>query len=637
MGTESSTIGERRPVIGPLVVCGWLLLALLAVVAGPAIAAPPRPADENGLTENETATLWSGDNDSRYLTSAAYERAYGESRPVLHEIGNATDWTFTEPPETAALWTRVDHRQFPVGDETVSYHPLGANLTESRFLADAHISVFSVSPATVAHLGPGTGETVQYLAPTGQLRAVIDYRIRLPRANESAQRGNETLDGVDNESRISPLARGNTTAPRVVVSWRVLKHDIDEVRLYRDGVLIDRIEGTHWPVLGYTDLDGGDARLTVEANVSVALERTTTVERVANTTGPNGTVLEPALKRTVEVLNETVTLTDTVEGRVYDLEATVSYATYPDGTTGVAVYQTGPWQGYTLTADETVRVRGVWRFYTARDSRWDELVRSEVNSTKRVASPSLPVAVHAYPSTLGPRVEPVGRGIELLEVWGIERESPEPTLGEHIHVDVVTEPYWTSYGLAVRTQRLDRDALRLHGIVRGVEVVPATTAGPTTTTATRELRESTLSATVIERSASGLTVEFQLVDAETSTPIWLGAVEEPRYAHIVESERSGYLVVGDQRVTTNDAGVAIIQITEPGVYTAQYVPGSWLSHDPAYTESSATVRWHPFMTAEAWLTFAVEVGLALVPLGLALYMARRLGDLLRYRHGGDSA
>jgi hypothetical protein len=43
------------------------------------------------------------------------------------------------------------------------------------------------------------------------------------------------------------------------------------------------------------------------------------------------------------------------------------------------------------------------------------------------------------------------------------------------------------------------------------------------------------------------------------------------------------------------------------------------------------------MTAEAWLTFAVEVGLALVPLGLALYMARRLGDLLRYRHGGDSA
>jgi hypothetical protein len=184
----------RQPATRPLLVCIWLLLAVLTVTTGPALAVPPRPGEENGLTENETATLWSADNDSLYITNEAYEQACGESRTVLHEIGNATDWTFTEPPETAELWSRVDHLEFPVGDETVSYHPPGANLTESRFLADAHVSVFSVSPATVAHLGPNENETVHYLAPTGELRAVIDYRVRLPAANESG--GSENGSGA---------------------------------------------------------------------------------------------------------------------------------------------------------------------------------------------------------------------------------------------------------------------------------------------------------------------------------------------------------------------------------------------------------------------------------------------------------
>jgi hypothetical protein len=155
----------------------------------------------------------------------------------------------------------------------------------------------------------------------------------------------------------------NATEDHTEVTWRVLNHEIDEVRLLRDGVLIDRVDGTHGPVLGYTDLAGSDTVPRVETNVSVRVERTIITERFVNATGPNGTLLETVIKHDIEVLNETVTLSERVTGRVYNLRASVSYATYPDGTTGIAVFQSGPWQGYTLTTDETVHVRGVWRFY----------------------------------------------------------------------------------------------------------------------------------------------------------------------------------------------------------------------------------------------------------------------------------
>lgn len=632
-GRHSPKQGRRATTGRPLIVWGWFLLAVLLTV-GPVAGGPPRPGDENGLTENETATLWSGDDDSRYITNAEYEEAYGEPRTTLHEIGNATDLTFTKPPETAEVWTRAGHLQFPGSDTSTSYYPPGTNLTESQFLADAHVSVFSVSPATVAHLGPGADETVFYLAPSGEIRAVIDYRARFPELNGSERLGPRTPSTTfENTSYGSPPA-GDDIDAQSEVTWRVVEDSVDEVRLRRNGFVLDRTDEQRWPVLSYSDLDGGDTTLIIEADVSIRLERTTTTVWQVELPETDGVTLDPVIEREVEEFEETVTLSETVSGRVYDLEASVAYATYPDGTIGVAVSQNGPWQGYTLTADESVGVRGVWRFYTARDQRWDTLVRSTRFRTDSVDSPAPPVAVHAYPSELGPRVEPVGRGIELLEVWGIERESPAETLGEHVHVDVVTEPYWTSYGLAVRTQRVDPEALTLHGIVRGVDVSPP--ISEETAMDVRRIRESKLTATVLDRDSSGITVELRLTDAKTGLPIRLGAVDDARYAPIIEDERSGYIEIGDQRVVTGDGGLALVRIEEPGIHTARYVPGSWLSHDPAYTESSATVRWHPFSTAEAILTFASEVALAVLPLGLALYAARKLGEMLRYRHGGDS-
>ena len=57
-------------------------------------ANPPRPGTEaNGLTENESATLWSRDADA-YITQAEYQQRYGDTRTVTHQLANGTDITF---------------------------------------------------------------------------------------------------------------------------------------------------------------------------------------------------------------------------------------------------------------------------------------------------------------------------------------------------------------------------------------------------------------------------------------------------------------------------------------------------------------------------------------------------------------
>jgi len=128
----------------------------------------------------------------------------------------------------------------------------------------------------------------------------------------------------------------------------------------------------------------------------------------------------------------------------------------------------GRGRGYTLTEDGEARVRGIWRFYTARDTNWDTLVRSNRTDSATVESDAIPVYVHAYPSRIGPRAEPVRDGPELIETWGTDRPSPVGTIGENINIDIVNRSYTTTYGVAVRAETIDREALHVAGIVRGV-------------------------------------------------------------------------------------------------------------------------------------------------------------------------
>ncbi|ELZ88286.1 hypothetical protein [Haloferax sulfurifontis] len=552
-------------------------LLVLSSIIGLATAQPPRPGTEtNGLTENESATLWSRDSD-RYVSQQDYQQQYGDERTALHQLANGTDITFTRPPGTAATWTRNDFADLDAGGPDTSTYPPHASLEDGTFIDDAHATIFAVTPSTRGHLD--AGETPLYIAPNGTVRGLVDYRVRVPTGNET---GNRTVD------------------------WTLVSHEIENTRLKIDGIPVASTAGTHTPELQYHTTHSWSANLTLEANISVRLKKT-----VETTVGGES-------KTTVNYRTETRTVSDTLDAEIYDLAAYPYYAQYPNGETGVAIFQSRPWQGYTLTDDASARVRGVWRFYTARDTNWDRLVTSTSTSTTTAQSDAIPVRVHAYPSQIGPRAEPVRDGPDIIDTWGADRASPRRTIGENVTVEVVNESYTPTYGLAIRAKTVDREALRVGGIVRGVN---ATIVDPQVGSE-RQLRESNLSVELVSQTTSNATLQVELRDNQTGAPIASNGSD--RQYPIGGSAHSGYITVGDQRVETNESGVAIVTLDEPGIYTVRYHPGTWLGHDPAYVGDTASVRWHPLGTLEGWVAFVFEVGWQAIPFVVTFYAGRRL-------------
>ncbi len=260
----------------------------------------------------------------------------------------------------------------------------------------------------------------------------------------------------------------------------------------------------------------------------------------------------------------------------------------------------------------------MWRFYTARNTDWDTLVTSTGTTTTTAQSDAIPVRVHAYPSQIGPRAEPVRDGPDIIDTWGAERASPRETIGENVTVEVVNQSYTPTYGLAVRAETVDPEALRVSGIVRGVN---ATIVDPQVGSA-RQLRESNLSVELVSQTTSNATLRVELRDNQTGAPIASNGSD--RQYPIGGSSHSGYITVGDQRVETNESGIAIVTLDEPGIYTARYHPGTWLGHDPAYVGDTASVRWHPLGTLEGWVAFVFEVGWQAIPFVVTFYAGRRL-------------
>jgi len=522
---------------------------------------------DSGLDQNETATLWSK-TSNECLTDTEYEERYGEVPTAMQELASCTDITFKEPPDTAERWTTHDYKSLEGGNAAVSLYPSHADVANSALIADAHATMFAIQPSTWVHLD--ADETTHYIAPEGTVRGFVDYRIRLDK-NSSVQ-----------------------------------THEIDEVRLLRDNDVISTIDGTDTPVFTYSFSRGGSATLTLEADISAQVETD--------------------LGNETDVRTDQVTVSQDVPVEVYALQASVYHAVYPNGDQGVAIYQTQPWHGYTLSSDGSANARGVWRYYTGRDTNWDQLTRSSQGRQESIKSDARPVYVYGYPSELGPRIEPIRGGPEILEVWGTESSSPEPTIHENVDVDVVSNSYTRSYGLALRNDEIDRDAITVTGIVRGVNAEIVEPDGGSE----REIRESDLSVEVVDANATEATLRIELRDVHSGLPIMLeDPFEGNRFSLIGSDTSRGYISIGDQTVRTNIAGTAEVTVQQPGIYTATYHPASWRSHDPAYVGSTASATWHPLTSTAGWFTLLVDLIRYAIPFTVVLYAAHRIGTFLK--------
>ncbi|MFD1588111.1 hypothetical protein ACFR9U_14095 [Halorientalis brevis] len=521
----------------------------------PAAASGPPNETDHGVSNETFHTLWAGDRDE-YVS----DEMLTANRSALAALANGTDIPLDRPPGAVAQWNRGDHDEFPATGRTAAVHPPHASLTDGRFIRDAGATIFAVTPSTRARLS--AAEQPLYVAPNGTVRGTVDYRVSVP---------------------------ATTGQPGDRVSWQLLHHSITDTRLLVNGSVVASGEGSRTPALAYAHLPGhvdNRRRLTLAADVEATLERTAeTCDEWDNDTCTD-------IERNVTVVTESVTVNDTVTVVPYDLAVSGFRARYPNGDLGLVVYKNQPWLGHSLPGGW---VRGVWRFYAARDARWDTLRRYTANGQSQRASPLQPLQVHAYPFEPGPT--PSQRDtITLLASYGVT--TTPPTLPEHVNLDVLNESYAATYGLASRTETTDHNLSTVvaTGLVRGVtaQAQPADFDD-------LAINRTNLTLRVVNRSEQRRTVEATLVDAATGAPIDTRG-------------REGYLVIAGERVNTSaDGTVRVVVPASTDAVSARYEPGAWWRNTPGYTAASDVVA---IGTGDlAWLRLLYQF---LVPVGMFL-------------------
>lgn len=542
--------------VAPTGLCVSLIIGVALLAAGQAAAQPPPPP------ANETRTVDARDPDP-CLTPSQYNATYGHTPSSTQQLATCTDLTYDAPPAHAATQTDAAFTALTPGNATTVVAPPGANLTTQGLVADAHVTLFGIHPATRVQFTPS--ERRQYIAPTGTVRALVDYRVRAPRGNQS-----------------------------------VVSHAVREIHVSIGDERVGTATNTQTPVISYSTTQNRQQQLTVTAEIAVGV-------------APNGT---PG-----NVTTQTVTVTDTRSVWIYRLRPEASTATYPDGDTGLAVYQGAPWHGVTLTRSERQRVRGVWRYYTARATGWDQLRVHRASETRTRTPPAPPLRVVAFPARIGPRAVPVRDGPSLTAVWGVSRPSPATQLGPNVSVGVVADSYTRTYGLALRNATLTPASVRVHGVVRGVS-----TPLSSLTRTDRPIRRPTLSVRTVSTAASQATIRIALHDPVTGDPIDLDGDGPP--SPISDDGPAGTLRVNGEPVALNYSGVATVTVAEPGLYTVRFEPASWRTTTPAYVAATESVRWHPLGTVGGWLQLLETVIWGGLPLIIAWVAGRQLGQFV---------
>jgi hypothetical protein len=489
------------------------LLLVMALSPAPVVAEGDAPSDAVPNTTDH------GISESAFralwsLDSDAVNTSVLNQSTGRAALARGTDIPFDRPPAAVERWNRGDHREFPDTNDSVSIHPPDATLSNGTVLRDVYVELFAVQPSTRAKLSQNRSR--HYVAPNGSVFATVDYRVA--RAAGEAEPAEWTSE-------------------------------VESVRQLVDGTEVATTDGSHTPRLSYEDLQrfpGTNHTLTVEATVVA---------------GPSGAVP-----------TDRVTVRDSTTITVYDIAVSGFRGRYPDADTGLVLYKSQPWLGYRFPGGD---VRGVWRFYTARDADWDRLVYSNASGTRNASSPTQPLRVYAYPIETGPTPTPRD-DVTILETFG-DRTQP-PTLPARVHLDVLAESYTASYGLAARIDAnasgrpFRLESIRALGLVRGVTATPKPRAIRET-----PISEANLTLTVLNRSARTLTVRARLLDAADGSPI-------------DTSERTGQLVVGQRRVNTSANGTATVTIQRQGGSVAgRYAPGPWWRARHAYVGASDVV------------------------------------------------
>jgi len=538
-------------------------------------------------------------------------------RRLLIDNANKTDgitWDrpHRAPPGTARAWTEAAFAEYDSSafDTKTSRYPSHANLTTEGFVADAHITLFSIHPSTIVH--ESGDEPTMYLSPTGRMTAMVDYRERVPK---------KTVERVSDPD-----------IDRRVTTYTVQLSSIENVTVTADGTPDPekRRSDTHRPTFSYNinDYGGSVNRLGVKAEIVVTV-RETTKEYPADGTG--------AIITSTRMNTTRVTVTDARAVAIHELNTSgvTSYRAAPaDGAERVALRADTPWSMLRLQG-ENARLATKWRFFTARTPGWDQLTIASEDDTEKRPAPDIPVYVHGVPTTNPPVAEASEPGVSGKvtsdDEAGPERSPPE-SVPEAVGVSTVNESYQPRSVLAVRFPNTSApyDATVV-GLVNGTNVTR-----PSGDFQERSLSESQLIVRTERQNASHTVLFVKVQGAQSGAPISL-APTDIQYARLFgglasTQTPSGQVVIQGHRTThvvRPPSDGTTIAVPTHGMIFAEYQPASWISKTPAYQPTRASAKSQRLASLSGLLGFISIALTVLIPLWMAIKLAQGAARLVR--------
>ncbi|WP_415380525.1 hypothetical protein [Halosimplex sp. TS25] len=551
-----------------------LAIAVGALVATQSVA---RPVADQRFGPNETGhhhdsdrSLWSRDRDT---VNRSTLRNWTGSGATERSLAATTDVPFNRPPGAVEEWNRDIVSEFPQFRTDRSVYPATASPKDGTFIRDAYIEIFTVQPSTIVRAT--SDQQPRYVAPEGDLFATLDYRLVVPR---------------------------NSSTPNSTETWQLQSHNVTAVELLVDGESEAEQGGTSVPTLEFdlADHAGTDHTLTVETTVTASLQYRH--EWCSNFSAAAGNCTSWSSETTT--LTENVTVSDSIDVTEYNLDVSGSYARFPDGDLGIFAFKHDPWLGYELPGG---RINGIWRFYSARDPGWDNLVTATAEGVSVNHSTVHPLQVSAYPIKTGPTASPADT-VSIQDAYGWEYDPP--SLPSTVHLDVLDQPYQGSFMIAARFQTPNQTVadLTAYGLVNGVKTETDPDAYDEI-----PIHRSNLTLDVLNTTSKNATVRVTLTDAQTGAPI-------------ATEEREGYVVLAGEPVQTGSDGTLTKTIDRPaGAINARYEPKSWWLHSTGYVgDSDASSVQGTVLTLVRWFYRAgVPVALFL----LAVFFIDRIAGM----------
>lgn len=571
-----------------------VLVTTVSSVTSAAPAAPERAwtEEDNGLAENESMRLFSGDSD-KYVAESEYYNWTGKNRTVIQDLLNETDWWWDEPPATPRTWTSNDveeyRSEFSTND-SVSKHPVGADLEDEAWIQDAHASLFRIQPSTTMHMSPS--ESRLYVDPEGHALGLIDYRVAIPA---------DDLDQSD--GRVTEWAFQNATIEK---AWVIQGVGVPDSSVMADRAAIGSVEDPgHVVNVTYSarEFSPDEESFTFAAEVAVTLEKQ--VEIKHTTQREDCEDLDAGVRDscddgtytwwTQEISHPTqrVVVGETRTAAPYSFRTDIRRAEFPDGSSGVAISSNQLWDGARV-GDGSLELP--WAYYSARNTAWDSIEVTGADGTSSTPSPVHPVQVHGFPAVNQLSAD---RG-SMTSSYDAESHQP-PGLPEEINVELVEEDYNVTSSVGVRYEEADPSPIDPVGVVNGVE--PAVTTHPT-----KQIRESNLTLTPLESNMTHVLLEVSLEENATGNPIDLRG-------------REGYVEIAGEQIDTNASGLATVRVSNRGVQSARFHPSAWPAATPAYTGDYARVLARTGMLTPGGLgRFLLLLLKAFLPLLIVLWL-----------------